>query len=129
MVRIILFDGDCYVCNRAVQFVIKRDHTRYFKFASQNSKIGQQLLEKYRVPKTVDSLIVLDKNKYYDKSTAALHICKYLSWRWKLLYSLIVIPTSWRDFCYEFIAKNRYKWVGKNNSCQLISVNEQERFL
>lgn len=129
MERVILFDGECTVCNQAVQFIIKRDRAGYFKFTSRNSDVGHHLLAKYNVPKTVDSLIVIDKNKYFDKSTAALHICKYLSWRWKILYSLILIPTSWRDFFYEFIARNRYRWFERNHSCQLISENERERFL
>ena len=94
MTKIILFDGECHFCNKSVQFIIKRDPQAVFKFASLESEIGRQLIKKYRVPKNVNSLILLDNNRYYSKSTAALKISKNLQGFWKYLYVFILIPKN-----------------------------------
>lgn len=129
MTKIILFDGECHFCNKSVQFIIKRDPKAVFKFASLESEIGRQLIKKYRVPKNVNSLILLDNNRYYSKSTAALKISKNLQGFWKYLYVFILIPKQVRDIVYQFVSKNRYKLFNKETACPIPTPEMKKRFL
>lgn len=126
---IILFDGECNFCDKSVQFIIKRDPNGYFKFASLQSEIGEELLKKYQVPSSIDSIILIQNDQYYIKSSAALRICKYLKGPWKLFSTLIIVPRPIRNFFYGIIAKNRYKWFGKQESCMLPTPEQRKRFL
>lgn len=129
MPKIILFDGECNFCDRSVQFIIKRDPKGHFKFASLQSDIGKELLNEHKLPKNIDSMVLLDNNHCYVKSSAALRICKNLKGAWKLLYLLLVVPKSFRDLFYEIISCNRYKWFGKKDICHLPSQEIRKRFL
>ncbi|MBN6889495.1 putative DCC family thiol-disulfide oxidoreductase YuxK [Cytobacillus horneckiae] len=129
MKKVILFDGVCNFCDRSVQFIIKRDHQAVFQFASLQSESGKKLLKKHGVPEDTDSFIFVDGEKYYDRSSAALHVFKHLPGGWKLLYGLIVLPKPIRDAFYQLIAKNRYKWFGRKESCMLPTPDERKRFL
>lgn len=77
MNKIILFDGECNFCDQSVQFIIKRDPAGYYKFASLQSDIGQKILKEYSVPDDISSFILIDNNRYYSKSSAALRVCKH----------------------------------------------------
>lgn len=116
MDKLILFDGDCNFCDRGVQFIIARDPKGHFKFASLQSDIGQQILGNLNAPEDLDSMVLIENDTYYIKSTAALRICKHLKGLWKAAYVFAVIPKPIRDFLYEFIANNRYKWFGKKQA-------------
>lgn len=129
MERIILFDGECNFCDQSVQFIIKRDPNEHFKFASLQSDIGKKLMNKYNAPSDIDSFVLIECNNCYFKSSAALRVCKNLKGAWKLSYFLLVVPKPLRDFFYGIIAKNRYKWFGKTESCKLPSPEERKRFL
>jgi len=129
MERIILFDGECNFCDQSVQFIIKKDHRGHFKFASLQSEIGKKLLDNNNVPSDIDSFVLIEDNHGYYKSSAAIHVCKNLKGAWKLLYFLIIIPKPLRDFCYEIVAKNRYKWFGTKASCMVPSPEQRKRFL
>ncbi|WP_405098442.1 thiol-disulfide oxidoreductase DCC family protein [Oceanobacillus sp. FSL H7-0719] len=129
MNSIILFDGECNFCDASVQFIIQRDQKKQFKFASLQGEAGQKLINKYNSPKNIDSLILLENNKVYYKSTAALRIAKQLKGMWKLLYIFLLVPPKIRDALYDIIAKNRYKWFGKKDSCMLPSPEMRSRFL
>ncbi|WP_028593266.1 thiol-disulfide oxidoreductase DCC family protein [Paenibacillus assamensis] len=127
--NVILFDGECNFCDHSVQFIIKRDPQAQYKFAAIQSEIGQQLMKEYNVPSRIDSVILIQDEKYYVKSSAALRICKGLKGGWKLLYYLLVVPRVVRDLMYDQIASNRYKWFGKKDSCMLPSPDVRKRFL
>jgi predicted DCC family thiol-disulfide oxidoreductase YuxK len=129
MGSIILFDGICNFCNSSVQFIIKRDPTGYFKFASLQSETGQQLLKQYGVKKEIDSLIVIEKQNVYIKSSAALQICRKLTGFWRFFSVLRVFPPIVRDYLYDIVAKNRYNWFGKRDSCMLPTAEMKKRFL
>lgn len=129
MSAIVLFDGECNLCDWSVQFILKRDPHGYFQFVSLQSEIGQTLLKKYNVPLTTDSIVLIEKNAYYSESTAPLKIVRKLTGLWKLLYVAILIPKSLRDIVYKWIAKNRYKWFGKNEQCMLPTAEQRKRFL
>lgn len=129
MEAIILFDGICNLCNSSVQFIIKREPTGYFKFASLQSEVGQRLLKQYEVSKQIDSLIVIEKQKVYIKSSAALQISRKLNGFWRYISILRILPPLFRDFLYDLVAKNRYNWFGKRESCMLPTAEMKKRFL
>ena len=127
---IILFDGICNLCNGAVQFVIKHDPEAMFHFASLQSEAGQTLLQQYNLPKNnFSSFVLIDDDKAYTKSTAALKVAKRLNGGVKLLYGFIIVPPFIRNAVYNTIAKNRYKWFGKKNECMIPTPALQSRFL
>ncbi|KIL80297.1 Conserved protein YuxK [Bacillus badius] len=126
---VILFDGECNFCDSSVQFIIKNDPQGLFHFASLQSDTGQELLNKHNVPSDIDSMILIEGDKVYYKSAAALRICRHLRGAWKLLYAFIIVPRPIRNAAYDFIAKNRYKWFGKKESCMLPSPSVRARFI
>lgn len=124
-----MFDGVCNFCDRSVQFVMKRDPEAKFTFASLQSGAGERVKEYYKIDPSLDSMILVEEGTYYTKSTAALKICKNLKGLWKVFSVLLVIPKPIRDFFYNIVARNRYKWFGKRESCKLPSSEEKSRFL
>lgn len=128
--NIILFDGVCNLCNSTVQFVIKNDTKNHFLFASLQSEFGQTFLKNHHLNETdFDSIILVEGNKYYMKSDAALRICKKLNFPLKTLTGFLILPKKLRDFGYDLIAKNRYKWFGKQESCWLPTQELKNKFL
>ena len=117
---VIVFDGVCNLCTGSVQYVIKHDPKRIFRFASLQSAFGQELLKGHNLPaNTFNSFILFENNKIYTRSTAALLVAKRLTGLSKLLYVFMIVPKFIRDAVYNIIAKNRYKWFGKKNECWL----------
>ena len=128
--KIILFDGVCNFCNFWVDFVIKRDKEDVFKFAALQSASGKALLEKYNFSSSrMDTLVLILNDQVYTRSTAALIICRNLSGPMKLSYPLIFVPSFIRDFIYNLIAKNRYKFFGKKESCRVPTEEERNKFV
>ncbi|MED4206472.1 thiol-disulfide oxidoreductase DCC family protein [Neobacillus mesonae] len=129
MQRIILFDGVCNFCNSSVQFIIKRDPKGHFKFASLQGEIGQQLLNQHGLNSKMDSFVLIEDDNIFFESTAALRVCRKLKGGWKLLSGLFIVPSPLRNSIYKIIAKNRYKWFGKKDSCMLPRPEWRNRFL
>lgn len=128
--KIILFDGVCNLCNGAINFVIKRDKKDIFQFATLQSEIGQELLSKFKIDTSkVDSIILIDGENCYVKSSAALGISKHLSGGYPLLYGFLILPKFIRNNVYDYIARNRYKWFGKKESCMIPTPELKEKFL
>ena len=127
---IILFDGVCNLCNSSVNFIIDHDKKNDFRFASLQSDAGQNLLKKFDLnTKDFDSIILVENGKHYERSSAVLKIVKEFPGLWKLLYVFIVVPPPVRDFVYDIIADNRYKWFGKKESCRVPTPELKEKFL
>jgi predicted DCC family thiol-disulfide oxidoreductase YuxK len=119
---VILFDGVCNLCNSSVQFVIKHDPKKQFRFASIQGDYGQQVLKQFDLPpNTLNSFILFKDQQIYTHSTGALMVAKQLSGAWPLLYAFMIIPPFIRNAVYQFIANNRYKWFGKKESCAIPS--------
>lgn len=128
--KIILFDGVCNLCNSSVNFIIDRDKKNIFKFAALQSEAGQKILDKSGMNKNdFDSVVLVDENKFYSKSSAALKIVKEFPFLWKALYIFIIIPAPLRNFFYDLVAKNRYNWFGKKDSCRMPSPELKNKFL
>ncbi|MCD6010473.1 MAG: thiol-disulfide oxidoreductase [Flavipsychrobacter sp.] len=123
---VVFFDGECNLCNGGVQFIIKRDKEKRFLFAPLQSAIGAKAKE---LSGGADSFILFYKGRYYIKSSAALHTARLMGGLWPLLYIGIIIPRILRNWVYEFLARNRYKWFGKRNECMIPTPELKERFL
>jgi predicted DCC family thiol-disulfide oxidoreductase YuxK len=127
---IILFDGVCNLCNASIQYVIKHDPDQLFRFASLQGQTGQQLLKEYDLTENdLNSFVLIRDKKAYTRSTAALYVARELKGSIKLLYGFIIVPPFIRNAVYDFIAKNRYKWFGKKDSCMIPTADLQSRFL
>ncbi|MEG6589209.1 thiol-disulfide oxidoreductase DCC family protein [Paenibacillus barengoltzii] len=128
--HVILFDGVCHLCQGAVKFIIKHDPAGRFRFASLQSQAGSRLLQAAGAhEKSLDSVVLIENGTYYIRSAAALRIARGLRYPWPLLYALIVIPKGLRDAVYQFIAKHRYRWFGKDETCLVPTRELKERFL
>lgn len=128
--HIVLFDGVCNLCNGAVLFIIKRDKKDRFRFAALESDLGKELLARHNIdPGKIDSIVLISGDSAFAKAGAALRIAKYLTGLWPLLYSLIIIPKFIADAVYDFIARNRYKWFGKKESCMIPTPELKAKFL
>ncbi len=126
---VVLFDGVCHFCNRSVQFIVKRDRSGYFRFASQQSSAGSALLAACPEARGTDSIVLIERGKAYTESTAVLRIARRLDGLWKAAYLAIVIPRPIRDPFYRWFARRRYRWFGKQSSCMLPAPDIRERFL
>jgi predicted DCC family thiol-disulfide oxidoreductase YuxK len=129
--KIVLFDGVCNFCNASVRFIMERDKKDLYRFASLQSDLGKKMTSERGIDSSkVDSIIVIEpRHAYYIKSTAALEICKDLNGLYPALSLFLFIPKSFRDLVYDYIAKNRYQWFGKTETCPMPSKKEQSRFL
>ncbi len=129
--KIILFDGVCNLCNSTVQFIIKKDKEDLFKFTALQSDTGKKLLTERNIgTEDIDSIILIEPNvAYYTKSTAALEIGKNLKGLRTLSSILLWLPEAFRNIVYDFIAKNRYKWYGKKESCMIPSEELKNKFI
>lgn len=126
---VIFFDGVCNLCNGAVQFVIERDVKNYFKFAALQSEFAKMQLSNYKLEvKHGDSFVLLENGKVYEQSTAALRVARKLNGLWPLLYGFIIVPTFIRNAVYKLIARNRYKWFGKQESCWIPTPELKSKF-
>lgn len=127
--NIILFDGQCNLCNSSVKFIIKRDAGGVFKFASLQSSVGKALLAQVgMVDERLRSFVYIEDGTAYTKSDAALRVAKKLSYPTKLLAVFIIVPKFIRDFVYNLVARNRYRIFGKANTCMMPTKELQARF-
>lgn len=129
--KIILFDGVCNLCNSAVQFVIQHDGKDVFRFVALQSELGQQILKHIGVSSAnIDSIVLYEPGvAYYYKSSAAIEIARSLGGFWYFGTVFRIIPTGIRNLLYDYIAKNRYKWFGKKESCIIPTPDLKIKFL
>ena len=128
--KVLLFDGVCNLCNGAVQFVLKNDQKKDTLFASLQSEMGQKILKEHQLDTEQFSSIVYYRNQsLLFQSTAVLYLLKDMGGLWAGLFPLIIFPRFIRDFVYDVVAKNRYRWFGKSESCMLPLPEYKERFL
>ena len=127
---IILFDGVCNLCTHSVQFVLRRDTGERYTFASLQSDVGQRLLDEVGPSlHGVDSIVLIEDGEAYVRSTAALRIARGLTGGWPLLYGFMILPRPLRDWVYELVARNRYRWFGKTDECMVPLPALKARFL
>jgi len=128
---IVFFDGVCNLCNAVVQFIIKHDNRKKILFAPLQSALGKEVID--HVNKVdiaaAESIVLKYKNKYFIRSGAALHIAGIMGGAWKLLLVGFIFPHFIRDGIYDWVARNRYKWFGKRETCMLPTEEFKSRFL
>jgi predicted DCC family thiol-disulfide oxidoreductase YuxK len=128
--RIILFDGVCNLCVFFVRFVVARDPRARFSFASLQSEAARRLLGDHDLPAdAMTSIILVEGDRYYWKSAAALRIFRGLIQPWPLLYPFVVVPRILSDAAYDFVAERRYRWFGKRDECLIATPELAKRFL
>lgn len=129
--KLIFFDGVCNLCNASVQYIIKHDKNNVFMFTPLQGETGQFIIKKYQIDTTkTDSILLYTVGKgIVYKSTAVLKIAGKLGFPRNLLQVLLVIPPVIRNWVYDYIAENRYKWFGKQNECMIPTENLKARFL
>ena len=129
--KIILFDGVCNLCDSAVQFIIKHDTNDIFRFVAIQSDLGQEIIKHLGIDtQKTDSIILFEPGlAYYYKSEAAFEIAKKLGGLFYLTSLFSVVPTSFNNTIYDYIAKNRYKWFGKRESCIIPTKELNAKFL
>ena len=129
--KIILFDGVCNLCDASVQFIIKHDKKDIFRFVALQSDLGQKIITHIGIQnQNIDSIILYEPGvAYYYKSSAALQIAKNLGGFFHFGTLFKMIPTGLRNLLYDYVAKNRYKWYGKKESCMIPTTELKAKFL
>lgn len=109
---------------------MKQDRHDRLRFAALQSEAGHQLLEQFHLSTTAfDSFVFITNNKYYKSSTAVLMLAKKLPWYWQWFQLFWIVPTFIRNAIYNWIARNRYKWFGKQDSCMIPTAAMRRKFL
>ncbi|WP_145146475.1 thiol-disulfide oxidoreductase DCC family protein [Paenibacillus xylanexedens] len=127
---IVLVDGVCHFCQGLTKWIIKRDPEGKYHFASLQSDVAKELLEKGNLSTdSMDTFVLIENGSYYTRSTAALRLAKGLKFPYPLLYVFIIIPKFIRNAVYNLVARNRYRWFGKDEACMLPTPEIKDRFL
>jgi len=128
--HIIIFDGICKFCSASIIFIYKRDKYSKIKFTTAQSPAGEYLLQSYDTPLDYNkSIVYIENGLPHTKSNAVLRIASTLPWPWRLLSIFIIIPKFIRDSCYDIIANNRYKIMGKRKTCTIPTDDFINRFI
>jgi predicted DCC family thiol-disulfide oxidoreductase YuxK len=126
---IVIFDGVCNLCAHSVQFILRHESGPRFLFSPVQSAAGARILVAHGIsPSDVASFVLVSEGKVYTRSSAALRIARHFKGAWRLLRILWIVPKPLRDWLYDVVARNRYSWFGKSESCMLPSPALSERF-
>jgi predicted DCC family thiol-disulfide oxidoreductase YuxK len=125
---VLLFDGVCTLCNGVVQFVIQRDPAGRFQFATLQSDAARRLLQAAPQP-LPDTLVLVEDGRMFLRSTAVLRVARGLEFPWPLAFVLVVVPRPLRDWVYDIVARNRYRWFGRRDVCMVPTPELRARFL
>jgi len=127
---IILFDGVCVLCTGNARFVLRHDRRGHFRLASIQSEAGRALCERFGVDADdPDTMLVIQGERARRDSDAVLAIAEGLGWPWRAAGLLRAIPRGWRDALYRRVARNRYRWFGRRETCWLPSPEQKARIL
>ena len=127
---LIIFDGICNFCSGAVRFIVNRDTKSRFRFMPMQTDLGQEILTQHNYdPEDTQTFLLLTAGCVLDKTDAAFEILKAFSWQWQPLRLLGVLPKSLRDWFYDQLATNRYRWFGKKEACMVPDDELKPRFI
>jgi len=126
---VVLYDGACGLCDASVRFICRRDRKGTIRYAALQSDVGRALLERYRLPLDVSTVVLVDRGRAWVRSDAALKLCGLLPFPWPLLGVGWVLPRPLRDAIYRFVARHRVRWFGAKEQCLLPTGCPPERFL
>ena len=128
MSKIVLYDGECGLCSHAVQFILKYEKQAEIHFTALQSPYGQQLIQKFQLPNSLDSMIYVKNDQAFLRSDAAVRIAQELKFPWKILSIGKIIPKALRDYLYNKIAQNRHRFF-KSSQCLIPSAENRKRFI
>jgi predicted DCC family thiol-disulfide oxidoreductase YuxK len=127
---LVLYDGQCGLCNRSVQLILRHDRRGAFRFAALQSELGQALLKRHGLPAdTVETVVLVDDGQAFTRSRAALGIAGKMDAPWPALRAFGIVPGALRDVVYDWVARNRYRWFGRTDACMLPPPEVRARFL
>lgn len=127
----LLFDGVCHLCHRSVQFILRHERSPRVLFAALQSDTGRALLRDLELPAGfLDSMVLFEDGRVFTRSEAALRVARYLRAPWSWGGLCLVLPRVLRDPVYDWIARHRYRWFGRDDeACLVPSAELRERFL
>jgi len=127
---IVVFDGQCLLCNGWVQFLLRHDRSQRIRFASIQSAVGQQLLARAGLQvEGLQTLLVIDGERSWQHTAAILRVLHALGWPWRLAWVGWLVPAPLRDALYRWVARNRYRIWGRSATCMLPAPEHRARFL
>jgi predicted DCC family thiol-disulfide oxidoreductase YuxK len=126
---LMMYDGECALCNHLIQFYLKREKAQDLNFVSLDSPTAHLLTQHFELKSTLDSMVLIRGYNAYIKSCAALRLCGYMKGLWPLMQVFLIIPPFLRNWVYDFVAKRRIKWFGLQQACMNISGFRKERFI
>lgn len=127
---VVLFDGVCNLCNGSVNWLIDHDTKNQFQFASLQSDYGKKVVAQFDLKGDyLDTVLLLEDDQVYMRSEAILRIGKKLGGGYSLLYGFVIVPSFIRDFFYNIVARNRYGWFGKQDTCRIPTPELKAKFL
>lgn len=127
---VVIFDGECAFCDAAVNFIIDRDPLGVFRFASCQSPAGKRLLQAHGLPvEGLGSIVLIEADAVYVRSTASLRIARRLSGPWSIAYAFVVVPAPLRDAVYGVVSRNRKRLMGESQSCAVPSPERRARYI
>ncbi len=129
--NIIFYDGICVFCSRSIYFILKHDKSNAFLICPFQTEFWKQLCDQYEInKKSIDTVVLLDQsNRIFVKSKAVIKVMIILGFPFNLFGIFKVFPSVWLDKLYDFIARNRYKWFGKNKNCRIIKQDFKSKFI
>ena len=127
---ILVFDAQCLLCNRWVQFVLRHDHKQQIQFASIQTPSGQALLSQagLRV-EGLQTLLLVDGQRSWQHTAAIMRVLDAMGWPWRMAWLIWLIPAPVRDSLYRWIARNRYRIFGRTDTCMVPAPSQKGRFL
>ena len=132
---LVFFDGNCLLCQASVRFLLPRDRDRRLLFASIQSEAAARAFREAgidlpRIPGDAPgSILLLQHGRVFRRSSAALRILRAVGPPWSLLSSLLLVPAPVRDWVYDFVARRRYRWFGRSETCMVPPADYDQRFL
>lgn len=127
---VVVFDGLCNLCTRSVLFILEHEADHVLRFAPLQSKFGARVMREFGLdPPDVKTFVLIADGKPYVRSEAAIRIAEHLRGAWKLLALLRLVPRPLRDWAYDVLARNRYRWFGRRESCMVPAAPVRARFI
>lgn len=127
---VVLFDGVCNLCDGFVSWLIRHDTSGQFLLASLQGQTGQRLCPDIRESSASEwSIVLIEHGGRYEQSDAVIRIVSSLPGVFRVTRALLLVPRPLRDLVYRWVARNRYRWFGKRQTCRVPTVDERRRFL
>jgi predicted DCC family thiol-disulfide oxidoreductase YuxK len=127
---VLLFDGLCKLCTGSVAFVLRHEQDEALRFAPLQSPAGMRLMQQFGIdPTQMKTFVVIADGRAYVRSDAAIRVARFLRGAWKWLVLIKLVPRPIRDYAYDVVARNRYRWFGRHEACIAPAPELQKRFL